>query len=231
MVRCGQARSKPLSRTTRPSWRLENILLIRHRRRDVGVPVEHCALGFQFAPALLPRPFAAPILHRINQTDQCGQASRRKASGASPARKQPPDATRKITWRAAGTRCWVLGFVHIRVSWLSCRFSGLPHQAPHRSSCSPAATLAMDKLPREAFGVRPACWRCRKAEVGRKREQAPRTPNASRGPVVAIPFCAMSICLLPSLLGRGAWPLAVRPRALREDRGVRSATAPVRERP
>ena len=33
---------------------------------------------------------------------------------------------------------------------------------------------------REAFGVRPACWRCRKAGVVRKREQAPRTPNAAR---------------------------------------------------
>jgi len=35
--------------------------------------------------------------------------------------------------------------------------------------------------PREAFGVRPACWRCLKAGEVRKREQAPRTPNASRG--------------------------------------------------
>jgi hypothetical protein len=35
--------------------------------------------------------------------------------------------------------------------------------------------------PREAFGVRPACWRCLKSGEVRKREQAPRTPNASRG--------------------------------------------------
>jgi hypothetical protein len=42
-------------------------------------------------------------------------------------------------------------------------------------SCSQAATVLVDELPREAFGVRPACWRCRKAGVVRKREQAPRT--------------------------------------------------------
>jgi len=36
--------------------------------------------------------------------------------------------------------------------------------------------------PRTAFGVRGACWRCRESGVARKkREQAPRTPNASRG--------------------------------------------------
>jgi hypothetical protein len=32
---------------------------------------------------------------------------------------------------------------------------------------------------REAFGVRPASWRCSAAGAGRKREQAPCTPNAS----------------------------------------------------
>ena len=44
----------------------------------------------------------------------------------------------------------------------------------------------MDELPREAHGVRPACWRCREGEVGRKREQAPRTPNASRSSVATL---------------------------------------------
>jgi hypothetical protein len=43
-----------------------------------------------------------------------------------------------------------------------------------------AASSSRSELPREAFGVRPACWRCRKARVAREREQAPRTPNASR---------------------------------------------------
>jgi hypothetical protein len=46
---------------------------------------------------------------------------------------------------------------------------------------------APDDLTREAFGVRPACWRCREAGVVRKREQAPRTPNASRSSVAALP--------------------------------------------
>ena len=36
-------------------------------------------------------------------------------------------------------------------------------------------------LRREAFGVQPACWRFRSAPGVLKREQAPRTPNASRG--------------------------------------------------
>jgi hypothetical protein len=43
-----------------------------------------------------------------------------------------------------------------------------------------AASSSRSELPREAFGVRPACWRCRNAQAARKREQAPRTPNASR---------------------------------------------------
>ena len=42
-------------------------------------------------------------------------------------------------------------------------------------------------LPREALGVRSACWRCRKARAVQKREQAPRTPNASRRSVAAPP--------------------------------------------
>ncbi len=35
-------------------------------------------------------------------------------------------------------------------------------------------------LPREAYGVRPACWRSRTVPCARKREPAPRTPTASR---------------------------------------------------
>jgi hypothetical protein len=37
---------------------------------------------------------------------------------------------------------------------------------------SQGARVFVDELPREAYGVRPACWRCRKAGVARKREQA-----------------------------------------------------------
>jgi hypothetical protein len=51
----------------------------------------------------------------------------------------------------------------------------------------------VDELPREAFGVRPACWRCRKAGVVRKREQAGRTPNASRSSPAALPRCAFAL--------------------------------------
>jgi hypothetical protein len=43
---------------------------------------------------------------------------------------------------------------------------------------------------REAFGVRPACWRCGAAGAGRKREQAPRTPNASRSSPPAVTMAA-----------------------------------------
>ena len=41
-----------------------------------------------------------------------------------------------------------------------------------------AGTAATE--PREAYGVRPACWRFRWRLETRKREQAPRTPDASR---------------------------------------------------
>jgi len=45
-----------------------------------------------------------------------------------------------------------------------------------------------DVPAREAFGVRPACWRYRQACALRKREQAPRTPNASRYPNAHLPL-------------------------------------------
>src|SRR6266566_5870487 len=41
--------------------------------------------------------------------------------------------------------------------------------------------------PREAYGVRPACWRFRATHRAPKREQAPRTPSASRHSVAALP--------------------------------------------
>src|SRR6266853_1650317 len=49
---------------------------------------------------------------------------------------------------------------------------------------------------REASGVRPACWRFRMAWGVRKREQAPRTPNASRHSVAGLPRCA-PMCRYP----------------------------------
>ena len=55
-----------------------------------------------------------------------------------------------------------------------------PKRKRNRRLISTRGGKAVTEL-REAFGVRPACWRCRKAGVVRKREQAPRTPNASRG--------------------------------------------------
>ena len=59
--------------------------------------------------------------------------------------------------------------------------------------CSQAAKVLVDELPREAFGVRPACWRCRMAVVIRKREQAPRTPNASRNSGASLHLCAFAL--------------------------------------
>ncbi len=51
--------------------------------------------------------------------------------------------------------------------------------------------------PREAFGVRPACWRFRATHRAPKREQAPRTPGASRHSVAVLPRC--EICRLGRL--------------------------------
>src|SRR5438093_10588741 len=42
-------------------------------------------------------------------------------------------------------------------------------------------------VSREAYGVRGACSRCRMCGAVRKREQAPRTPYASRGLIPAMP--------------------------------------------
>src|SRR5439155_24216413 len=42
-------------------------------------------------------------------------------------------------------------------------------------------------VSREAYGVRGACSRCRMCGTVRKREQAPRTPYASRGLVPVMP--------------------------------------------
>src|ERR1035438_6655300 len=57
--------------------------------------------------------------------------------------------------------------------------------------------ILVDELPREACGVRPACWRCRKV-WGEKREQAPRTPHVSRSPVAALPRCVSALMLKPT---------------------------------
>src|ERR1035437_2227790 len=85
--------------------------------------------------------------------------------------------------------------------------SGLIRFAPlllcNSRNCSQAARVVVDELPREAFGVRPACWRCRKAGVVRKREQAPRTPNASRSSVAALPRCAFALTALFCCLPQG----------------------------
>jgi len=55
--------------------------------------------------------------------------------------------------------------------------------------------ILVDELPREAHGVRPACWRCRKAGVVRKREQSFRIPNASRSSVAALPLGVFALIL------------------------------------
>src|SRR5438552_16701811 len=45
--------------------------------------------------------------------------------------------------------------------------------------------------PREAYGVRGACSRCRMCGAVRKREQAPRTPYASRDTTALVIRCAI----------------------------------------
>ena len=88
-------------------------------------------------------------------------------------------------------------------------------------NCSQAARVSVDELPREASGVRPACWRCRKVGVVGKREQAPRTPDASRSSVAALPRCAHRS--LASRPARSAWqnPLRTSTRC----QGVHSTSA------
>src|ERR1035437_1491799 len=49
-----------------------------------------------------------------------------------------------------------------------------------RTSCSCRSAMRGAPKSREAFGVRPACWRFRWIPRVPKREQAPRTPTASR---------------------------------------------------
>src|SRR6266536_789447 len=51
--------------------------------------------------------------------------------------------------------------------------------------------------PREAYAVRPACWRFRTTQRARKREQAPRTPYASR----VTPSCKILAAYLSSGFG------------------------------
>src|SRR5205809_1989883 len=95
-------------------------------------------------------------------------------------------------------------------------------------------------VSREAYGVRGACSRCRMCGAVRKREQAPRTPYASRGLVPVMPAWgdrrALPAAVTEALRGgivssvrtvaSGAWE---KPRALafREER-ARSVKATVR---
>src|ERR1035438_5262936 len=96
------------------------------------------------------------------------------------------------------------------------------HPALHcyAPTCSQAAKVLVGELPREAFGVRPACWRCRKVGVLRKREQAPRTPNASRSSVTALARC---IAFAPSSTLSPSRHLALGCPRLSHRRGVRAA--------
>src|ERR1035437_10330420 len=89
---------------------------------------------------------------------------------------------------------------HLRI--YHCEAMGLraipPRSLLSRSRiCSQAAEVVVDGPPREAFGVRPACWRCRKVGEVRKREQTPRTPNASRSSVAALPRCDHRAAAVP----------------------------------
>src|ERR1019366_4396978 len=165
---------------------------------------------------LLPRVFAAPILHRVEQPDKGGQTGQHEEPAAgNPPAKQPSEETSKYSPCRGLNWVRILFDVHmdsfqisafrfafgLRVSGFG--FAAHHRQALHRRDCSRAAMVSVAELLREAFGVRPACWRCRWAEAGRRREQAPRTPNASRNSIAAWPLCAISISLPLSLLGSG----------------------------
>src|ERR1035437_4796212 len=76
-----------------------------------------------------------------------------------------------------------------------------PFRCQGRNSAQAVGAFA-DELPRAAFGVRPACWRCRKARVVRKQEQAPRSPNVSRSSIASLQLCAFALGLQPRLRHR-----------------------------
>src|SRR5437870_8740806 len=61
-------------------------------------------------------------------------------------------------------------------------------------------------VSREAYGVRGACSRCRMCGAVRKREQAPRTPYASRGLVPVMPAWGQT---RPTIFGRFMVPMHV----------------------
>src|SRR5439155_26976012 len=63
---------------------------------------------------------------------------------------------------------------------------------------------------REASGVRGACSRFRVSNHQRKRQQAGRTPYASRGSVAAVPRCAVSPIFIRQERERSDWLLAKR---------------------
>ena len=70
--------------------------------------------------------------------------------------------------------------------------------AANGRACSQGARVLADELPREAFGVRGACSRFRTTPALRQRQQAGRTPNASRSSVAALPRCVLGLCVRPS---------------------------------
>ena len=81
-----------------------------------------------------------------------------------------------------------------------------PFRCQGRNSAQAVGAFA-DELPRAAFGVRPACWRCRKARVVRKQEQTPRSPNVSRSSIASLQLCAFAVGLQPRLCHRcNQWP-------------------------
>src|ERR1039458_4947035 len=69
---------------------------------------------------------------------------------------------------------------HIDCLQYHCRYVNIILPCPSAARSSQFAKLLVNGLPREAFGLRPACWRFPTVVTARKREQAPCTPNASR---------------------------------------------------
>ena len=65
----------------------EKILVVRHGCRDELVPIQHRAFGFQFAFAVFPGPFAAPVLLGVKNGNQRGENGH---ANQSPSRDSPP---------------------------------------------------------------------------------------------------------------------------------------------
>ena len=85
----------------------EKILVVRHGRRNEIVPVQNLAFGFQFAFAIFPGAFAAPVFLGVKNRNQRGENGEAQSKNAVfPAKKttEAKNSTRtNHKWTCAGT--------------------------------------------------------------------------------------------------------------------------------